>query len=166
MPNWCQNEVSIFGDKKEIKKFIKYIKSDESDFDFNKIYPMPKELEETTSGSEDMKSDEQKANSKKWNIEFGADNWYDWKILHWGTKWELDPKYVEVHELIDDEGCYVEYRFDTAWSPPEGILSRLNEVFKFNKGEDALSIQWFYREDGIGYAGYLDQDLGINGGSF
>ena len=41
MPNWCQNEVSIFGDKKEINKFIKYIKSDKSDFDFNKIYHMP-----------------------------------------------------------------------------------------------------------------------------
>ena len=161
MPNWCQNEVSIFGDEKEIKKFIKYIKSDESDFDFNKIYPMPKELENTTSGSEDMQSDEQKANSKEWKIEFGADNWYDWRNMHWGTKWNLDPESIN---LDDSDPEHIVIEFLTAWSPPEGILSRLNEVFKFNKGEDALTIQWFYREDGMGYAGYLDQDLGINGG--
>ena len=163
MPNWCQNEVSIFGDKKEINKFIKYIKSDKSDFDFNKIYPMPKELEGTVSGSEDLKSDEQKANSEKWNIEFGADNWYDWRNMHWGTKWELDPESINL-DNSDPEHIIIE--FLTAWSPPEGILSRLNEVFKFNKGEDALSIQWFYREDGMGFCGYLDKDLGINGGSF
>ena len=154
MPNWCQNEVSIFGDKKEIKKFIKYIKSDKSDFDFNKIYPMPKELEGTVSGSEDLKSDEQKANSKKWNIEFGADNWYDWRNMHWGTKWPANSDDIEV----EDEGDYVEYSFDTAWSPPLGILEELNRKFHFKKDED-LHIQWHYREDGVGFTGYLEHEL-------
>ena len=95
MPNWCQNNVTISGDEKKVKAFIKFVKSKQSKFDFNKIYPMPKELEGTVSGSEDLKSDEQKANSELWKVEFGADNWYDWKNLHWGTKWELNSDDIE-----------------------------------------------------------------------
>ena len=154
MPNWCQNEITISGDEKEVKEFIKFVSSKESKFDFNKIYPMPKELEGTVSGSESLKSDEQKAKSELWNVEYGADNWYDWKILHWGTKWELDPSYIEV----DDEGDYVTYRFDTAWSPPEGIFHALNQKFKFVE-DDSLGIQWHYREDGVGLTGYLEEQF-------
>ena len=98
---------------------------------------MPKELENTVSGSENMKSEEQKANSKKWNIEFGADNWHDWRNMHWGTKWDLAPESIT---LIDDDPEHIIIEFPTAWSPPEGILSRLNEVFKFNKGEERWKI--------------------------
>tara|TARA_R100000742_G_C4270560_1_gene89281 strand:+ start:124 stop:609 length:486 start_codon:yes stop_codon:yes gene_type:complete len=158
MPNWCENEVTISGDKKEVKKFIKFVKSKKSAFDFNKIYPMPKELEGTVSGSEELKSDEQKANSKKWLIQFGADNWYDWKNMHWGTKWELNTDEIDF-EYDED---YISYHFNTAWCPPEGILKKLHDVFKFNNEENSLHIQWFYREDGMGFCGYLDQELGIN----
>lgn len=154
MPNWCQNEITVSGDEKKVKEFIKFVSSKKSKFDFNKIYPMPKELEGTVSGSESLKSDDQKANSKLWKIKYGADNWYDWKIIHWGTKWELDPDYVEVV----DEGCYVEYRFDTAWSPPLGILEKLDWKFNFKKNDD-LGIQWHYREDGMGFTGYLEDEL-------
>ena len=56
MPNWCQNEITISGDEKKVKEFIKFVSSKKSKFDFNKIYPMPKELEGTVSGSESLKS--------------------------------------------------------------------------------------------------------------
>ena len=154
MPNWCENNVTISGDEKKVKAFIKFVTSKQSKFDFNKIYPMPKELEGTVSGSESLKSDEQKANSRKWKVQFGADNWYDWKNLHWGTKWELNSDEIEV----EDEGDYVEYRFNTAWSPPLGILEALNRKFHFKKDKD-LGIQWHYREDGMGFTGYLEHEL-------
>ena len=154
MPNWCQNNVTISGDEKKVKAFVKFVSSKQSKFDFNKIYPMPKELEGTVSGSEDLKSDEQKANSELWKVEFGADNWYDWRNMHWGTKWELNSDDIEV----EDEGDYVEYSFDTAWSPPLGILEELNRKFHFKKDED-LHIQWHYREDGVGFTGYLEHEL-------
>mgnify|MGYP002697782643 CR=1 FL=1 len=163
MPNWCQNEITISGDEKKVKEFIKFVSSKKSKFDFNKIYPMPKELEGTVSGSENLKSDEQKANSKLWKIEYGADNWYDWRNLHWGTKLELNPDYVEVEfgKHLDPgyvEGDYVTYCFDTAWSPPLGILEALNRKFHFKKNDD-LGIQWHYREDGMGFTGYLEDEL-------
>ena len=40
MPNWCQNEITISGDEKKVKEFIKFVSSKKSKFDFNKIYPM------------------------------------------------------------------------------------------------------------------------------
>lgn len=44
MPNWVQNEIILYGEEKDIKKVLELVKSEESEFDFNKIIPMPKEL--------------------------------------------------------------------------------------------------------------------------
>ena len=36
MPNWCENTVRVHGDVEEVKEFIDFVKSEESDFDFEK----------------------------------------------------------------------------------------------------------------------------------
>ena len=48
MPNWCQNEVSIYGDNEHIKKLKAEVFTVDEDndhpyLDFNKVIPMPKE---------------------------------------------------------------------------------------------------------------------------
>ena len=83
--------------------------------------------------------------SDRFNKEYGYDNWYDWCNANWGTKWETDCEEVS----IDDFGG-VEYRFDTAWGPPESIYDALTELFP------KLNISWFYREDGMQTAGWLE----------
>ena len=70
MPNWCANNVTISGDEKKVKAFVKFVSSKQSKFDFNKIYPMPKELEGTVSGSEDLKSDEHLSMNELNEIDF------------------------------------------------------------------------------------------------
>lgn len=45
MPNWVQNEITLYGEEKDIQKVLELVKSDQLEFDFNKIIPMPKELE-------------------------------------------------------------------------------------------------------------------------
>ena len=37
MPNWVQNDIYLYGEEKDIKKVLELIKSDKSEFDFNKI---------------------------------------------------------------------------------------------------------------------------------
>jgi len=57
--------------------------------------------------------------------EFGADNWYDWNIMNYGTKWD-----VEVHEdsyHISEEEFNA--NFNTAWSPPALFLDKLQSMF-------------------------------------
>jgi hypothetical protein len=60
MPNWCTNLLTIYGDKKEIQRFL-----DDPFLDFNRIAPMPKELLEVTShvssGDEENKKKSEEA---------------------------------------------------------------------------------------------------------
>lgn len=45
MPNWVQNRLTIYGQETEIEKCLLFCKSEESDFDFNKIVSMPETLD-------------------------------------------------------------------------------------------------------------------------
>ena len=48
---------------------------------------------------------------------YGVDNWYDWRIINWGTKWNAgDCSYDEEMQSM---------KFDTAWSVPEPILAKI-----------------------------------------
>lgn len=54
MPNWVQNDIYLYGEEKDIKKVLELVKSDEYEFDFNKIIPMPKELEIDSSSNNEL----------------------------------------------------------------------------------------------------------------
>ena len=56
MPNWCKNRVDISGEPEDVKKFMELVGKQ---FDFQKIIPMPKELEDTTSP---VRTQEERAN--------------------------------------------------------------------------------------------------------
>lgn len=50
---------------------------------------------------------------------YGADNWYDWRNLNWGTKWNA------CHSNYNDSANSL--TFDTAWSIPYPILAKMAE---------------------------------------
>lgn len=54
MPNWVQNEIVLCGEEKDIEKVLEFVKSEESDFDFNKLVPMPSELNISSSSDNDL----------------------------------------------------------------------------------------------------------------
>ena len=187
MPNWCQNEVSIYGDNEHIKKLKAEVftvdkVTKQPYLDFNKVIPMPKELEDSVSPSK-VVSDEiirmrdlVKANpsiqsiwvggrqikddewSEKYITErqseimkktYGADNWFDWRVTNWGTKWDIGGDSIDFYDEDDDR---IELHFDTAWSPPDQIYEALRDKY-----ED-IEISWFYREDGEQFAGYMGRN--------
>jgi hypothetical protein len=50
------------------------------------------------------------------------DNWYDWKIENWGTKWNShDVKISEEHEYP------MRLSYTTAWDPPHAFLEKFLE---------------------------------------
>lgn len=53
MPNWVRNSIVVSGKRNDLDRFLDAVRSDESDFDFNKIIPMPKTLEITYGSSHD-----------------------------------------------------------------------------------------------------------------
>lgn len=53
MPNYVQNKLTVISENKEmVKEFITFVKGEDTDFDFNKITPMPEILKNTIEGSE------------------------------------------------------------------------------------------------------------------
>jgi hypothetical protein len=78
-------------------------------FDFNTLLPMPKELEGTKSPGDDP-------------------NWYDWRIEHWGTKWDADGVSVEW-VLNENKEHALFYSFLTAWGPPDKLLKAIAPLF-------------------------------------
>ncbi len=54
MPNWCENDLYIEGPKERVTAFLDAVKSDESLLDFGRIIPLPQELAEAESGSQEL----------------------------------------------------------------------------------------------------------------
>jgi hypothetical protein len=142
MPNHCTNRLTLScGSKETAQQLAQRFKGEESELDFNQLIPCPEEL---------LEPPENEAAKVELKAKYGHDNWYDWRIAHWGTKWnsyecELDDSWI-------DDGI-LEYQFDTAWSPPEGIHNRLLELLQ-EEGLD-VAVSWFYHEPMMQYAGYF-----------
>lgn len=98
-------------------ELVKYLQ--EEGFSFDKIKPMPPELKE-------------------------GDGWYDWAVENWGTKWDLDENPFDFDSISENE---ISFWFDTAWSPPMGVIEALSE--KFYKDHFVLQ----YLEMGMGFCG-------------
>ena len=150
MPNWCSNEVTIEGTKEDMAKFVDECFTDFKGtpvLDFAKVVPEPDYNKPQKDGTHN------KGVQKE--LHDVMPDWWNWRNLHWGTKWNLLPS-PEVnltgYELVGQTDSFIELDFDTAWSPPSGIYDAIYEKYP------SLDINWFYREDGCQLAGWLPYD--------
>lgn len=74
MPNWVTNRIVFHGNQENIDKVLQYIKGNGSKIDFNKIIPMPDNIYRGDLGKREREL-------------YGSNNWYDWSVANWGTKW-------------------------------------------------------------------------------
>ena len=150
MPNWCRNRVTVYSDNTQPIEKIKKIFEDKKNI-FGQIIKepdwrrLPNEKGEFSKLKQHLGKDgEVIFETHEFPDGKNDDRWYHWNITNWGTKW--DACNVEI-EYADES--QIEIEFDTAWSPPEPICSRLREMFQ------DVSISWFYDEPGMEIAGYL-----------
>ena len=150
MPNWCYNRITVYGNE-QTEKIKEVEKIFESKTPFNDIFPMP-DWKNIPNKNGELPKLEQHKNPETgevvwetYNFPDGRndDRWYDWRLQHWDTKWEASE--VEI-ELDDSEILRV--TFDTAWSPPEGVMTKLREKFP------DVTFSCFYDEPGCEIAGY------------
>lgn len=59
--------------------------------------------------------------------DIGLENWYDWSVANWGTKWNAVRAATE--ELPGEDGAH-EIRFDTAWSAPFPVYHKIAALFR------------------------------------
>jgi hypothetical protein len=100
MPNWCYNSATLTSPSKDL--YDKLLEAIKNDTWFQTFAPL-----ETVDDSEDG-----------WN--------YESAVAIWNTKWP--PQDLEI-ALEDEESLTIELSFDTAWSPPTGVYSRMNKNF-------------------------------------
>jgi hypothetical protein len=169
MPNHITNILTIEGDEVLVQKCLSEIKGQDEDqfIDFNKIVPMPTELEGTKSPItiiSQAEYDEQEARiakgeltemekqygvsrgitkeiSDRLNEEHGANNWYNWRLENWGTKWNA----YSQHYFGDNQ-----ITFDTAWSNPSEVI-------------DYLSVKY---PELTFHMAFADEDFGHNVGKY
>lgn len=113
MPNWCNNTLKIIGEEEELKKFSKKIKKKTF---LSSFIPLPKELENTKSPT--IKKDLNLIYKYKY------DNWYDWKITNWGTKWDFEINSID--DGIEEERTIL---FDSAWNPPIEGIKKISKLY-------------------------------------
>jgi len=174
MANFVFNRISLSGDANQIKALKKHVKTKNSNFDFDKIVPMPTEL-----AIEDSEFDAREYLEKYKNaplrecinenldqsiryflyekecaghqmtlahinntiqmvhnyFKYGYTHWYDWKINHWGTKWNTDDVSADGNN----------FGFNTAWNTPRLVLIELSKQYP------AVEIIVEYADEDLGY---------------
>jgi hypothetical protein len=173
MPNWCENELTITGTKKDIEQFYLDNKNGEEELDFYKSIPMPDNIYNGNLGQNERKL-------------HGKNNWYDWNCENIGTKWNVRDAHYEFIEKIDKNSAFNTiktiylktkekdtvlqagtvikkffvtyngvYNFDTAWSPPLKWMETIAEKYK------NLKFKLSFCESGCDFAGYQIYENGI-----
>ena len=132
MPNWCTNDVTIWGLEEQPAKDL--IAAAEAGKLLQWIAPMPEELEDTKAPSDD------------------GINWYNWRVNKWGTKWDVSCHHIDLQS--EEGGTYtVELSFDSAWSPPIQAFEVLQEKYP------DIDYDIYYFEPGCDYVGCNGDDF-------
>jgi hypothetical protein len=133
MPNWCNNTITLTGPKEKITAI--YAKAKKDDALLQQLKPMPEALDGTTSPAP--------KEGKVQPLVDGFDNWYDWRVQNWGTKWDVDMEGLE----LSDDGTTITGWFDSAWSPP------IHAYEYFLTDNEDCSIKSYYYEGGMDFGG-------------
>ena len=181
MPNWCSNKLEIsFNTEAELESFVQFLESgdDSNQFDFNLFVPCPVVIRNMSTTHIPVKggrpvptlsySDPAKKmpgsrgetlsfgihwrDAERLTKRFGVNNWYDWNLERWGTKWNASDAVVQ-----DVSGTCVEIYFDSAWSPPEPVIDAMAKMFP------SAHIEFSYMETGCDFGGFVFYDNGVRG---
>jgi hypothetical protein len=102
VPNWCSNELTVYGPKEKVLLFIERAKGQDDPLDLMALLPVPDNLLSLDGSNEPV---------LKWMKE----KWGCWKGA-------FDPTTAGAKDL----GLYasVRYRFRTPWSPPVALFEQ------------------------------------------
>ena len=148
MPNWCDNQITITGPNSVIDKIEKIVKEEKDGNGLlNFFHPMPKELKDTTSPSSSA--------DKPQPMVDGFDNWYDWRVENWSTKWDVNEFYGVDRQPLNDslDESTISFAFSSAWAPP------INAYEKFLENNSNCFIRAYYYEGGCDFMGLWEDGI-------
>ena len=147
MPNWVYNGLTIDGTAEEISAIKKQLNEpfqrqhDQWNPETGKmeiqdvLYPNPvfafwNIIKPTNLEAYNKQADHTIPMAEQ--LSFSGDNWYDWNVRNWGTKWDVAISWNEEYpetELIDETDTSLCYKFNTAWSPPIPAIEALSAQY-------------------------------------
>ena len=148
MPNWCNNNFSITGNVESIKDL--WESAQKTGGLLSAIAPTPEILVDTVSPTP---ADIDPVLQRTMIAQTGYDNWYNWQVATWGTKWDVDLEGLEFIDNGDGTAC-IQGWFDSAWAPPIGAYEQLAQDF------DSCVIECSYHEPGMDFAGFWSSENG------
>jgi hypothetical protein len=148
MPNWVYNSLSIEGEPAliaDVKRMLNrpFVQKHDNwnsetremevkDFTYNNpVFAFHNIYNHLQAGISDEEYIKQPDHSKS-PLDFSGNNWYDWNVTNWGTKWDVavhDDKEYSDTELMEETETSLAYRFNTAWSPPMPAIAKLSEQY-------------------------------------
>lgn len=144
MPNHCYNRVKIRTETFITLSQLKELLFKNDNFTMNKLLSMPKQLEDTSSPV--------KKPNKELIDKYSYDNWYDWRLNNWGTKWDAYDHYPLI-----ETNFHIEQSFHTAWSPPKQFKNYLDQYIKdnYSSKNGYIELSWLWHDEGETIAGFL-----------
>lgn len=143
MPNWCENNLSIYGSVEDMNKILSVMKKEDGEYSIlEALYPTPEEL---NIGNVSFNPDEQQiANQEK----YGYKSWYDWRIDKWGCKWPESELFLGQEYTLNDNGNgVIAFNFETPWGPPIEAFNKISQDYP------NLLFCLYYEEPGMGFCG-------------
>jgi len=173
MPNWCSNTLNVSGDEESIAAFLTaargrhagYVEpyhgnngdgtwpahdqvrvkalvknpaplyEEEHDFCMHALYPVPDDYRRFPFDDNQARKLGEVADEPR---DFGG---YRWQTDHWGCKWDVNG------ELLESHNTFLQYQFDSPWSPPIAFFEKIAKDFP------TLTFELEYYEPGMGFAG-------------
>lgn len=162
MPNWCNNLLTIKSRNKNLLVEVRNSLSKNEDKGLlNYFNPMPEDLRSTVKGCDNATPEWQKENSRLLQEKYGADNWYDWSVANWGTKWDVTTCHDCQVIGLDDDTWMLSIEFETAWSPPvqaieHFVKEKRETIDSMSEDEVFWSVTLQYIEPGMQFCGVHD----------
>lgn len=144
MPNWVYNYLSVEGSKEDVLAIKTQVSApftreheqwnmetgymETKDYIFtNPIFAFWNVIKPT-----DLETYKLQTDPSVEQMSFAGNNWYDWNVRNWGTKWDVavsdEEKYKDT-ELTEEGDGFLSYRFNTAWSPSFNGVAKLSEQY-------------------------------------
>lgn len=166
MPNWCSNLLYVSGNLEELGLLDERMNG--ANFTLQKCKAMPKVLIKYSSHPVILSSKKVKAAERELLISklkgqddqsglpmtrhtrkkliklYGSTGWYSWRLMNWGTKWDVNDNVTWTQR----PRSFV-YEFETAWGPPIEAIVWLSKDFP------KLNFTLGYNEPGMAYKGIV-----------
>jgi hypothetical protein len=127
MPNWCLNKLTV--EHNDPQMLDRFVQAYNKGIVCNEFIPKPEDI---------------------------GDEWFDWCVNNWGTKWDIGADIG-----TEREECYglratmvgnqANCSFDSAWAPPIGLYEKLVEL--------GYNVKASYFEPGMAFCGIYDNGV-------